>query len=50
MALKLFDKLKSIDLSSVSDTISDIKSTSSSTIDKLKTHADEMSSADMADI
>ena len=48
MALKLFDKLKSIDLSSVSDTvsdtISDIKSASSSTIDKLKTHADEMSS------
>lgn len=29
MALKLFDKLKSIDLSSVSDTISDIKSASS---------------------
>lgn len=44
MALELFNKLKSIDLSSVSDTISDIKSTSSSTIDKLKTHADEMSS------
>ena len=44
MPLKLFNKLKSIDLSSVSDTISDIKSASSSTIDKLKTHADEMSS------